>query len=482
MNIVFMASEVAPFAKTGGLGDVVGALPKALKKLGQNSFIIMPKYKQIDNAKFGIVDTGQKISVYIGDKLVEANIFTALLDGGIPVYFIDNVHYFGRDGLYETNGLDYMDNVERFTFFSKVSLKLLKKFEIKPDIIHCNDWQTGLIPVYLKTIYRCDAFFDKTQSVFTIHNIAFQGAFDIGSFNVLGLTWDVFNQDGLEFYGKINFLKGGLVFADIITTVSLTYSKEIQTAEFGCGLYGILRKRNDALFGIVNGIDEDEWNPVTDKHIIKQYSINNLSGKVECKKDIMNIYGLEYEEDVPLVGIISRLDEQKGFDLIEEVIEDLMSMNIRLCLLGLGKPKYHTFFTDTAAKYNRQIGVRFAFDNTIAHKIEAGSDIFFMPSKYEPCGMNQLYSLKYGSIPVVRNTGGLADTIHQYDAKTMTGNGFKFFSYSSVDFLSCAQGAINLYKNNEKWKNLVKAAMSTDYSWQRSAKEYLTLYNRLKEI
>ncbi len=352
MKIVFTSSEVTPFAKTGGLGDVVGALPKALAKSGVECFIILPKYKSVDVEKFKLVKLDKRIVVHMAaGRHVEAEIFSTTLYGNIPVYFIDNGNYFNRDGFYEVDGEPFHDNAERFSFFSKACLKLLKEFDICCDVIHCNDWQTGLIPLYLKLVSQHDSFFNKVRTIFTIHNIAYQGVFEADNLDLLGIPHDVFNAEGIEFYGKINLLKSGIVFSDIITTVSMTYAKEIQTEEYGCGLDGLLRERSKSLIGILNGIDDDEWNPLRDGNIAEQYSANNLSGKDTCKKEIMSIFGLEYDEDVPLVGIISRLDEQKGFDLIEEIIDDLMEIELKLCILGLGRPKYHSFLKRTETKY-----------------------------------------------------------------------------------------------------------------------------------
>ena len=480
MKIVFTASEVAPFAKTGGLGDVVGALPIALARLGVECSIILPKYKGLNIERYKLVKLDEKIVVQLGGVSVEAEIFSASLYGNIPVYFVGNNDYFYRDGFYDFAGEHFHDNGERFGFFSKVCLKLLKQFKISCDIIHCNDWQTGLIPLYIKNLYAGEPFFFKTKTVFTIHNIAYQGVFEPDKLDLLGIPYDIFNPEGIEFYGKINLLKAGIIYSNMVTTVSMTYAKEIQTEEYGCGLDGLLRKRTDFLVGIVNGIDEDVWNPSKDMYIKEQYSINNLSGKETCKKEIMEIFGLEYKDGVPLVGIISRLDEQKGFDLLEEIIDDLMKIDLKFCLLGLGMAKYHKFLEITQSKYSEKFSIRLEFDNVIAHKIEAGSDMFLMPSRFEPCGMNQLYSLKYGTIPVVRNTGGLADTIKEYDSVSKKGNGFKFSDYSGDEFLKSVHDAVNLYKNRDSWKTLVKNAMGYDYSWDKSANEYLKLYQKLR--
>lgn len=480
MKIVFASSEVAPFAKTGGLGDVVGSLPKALKKSGQDCVIIMPRYNGIDEKKFNLVKTDINITIQICNSDVSAGIYTAVLDGDIPVYFVDNQAFFFRDGLYETDGNEYRDNAERFSFFSRVCLELLKKLDIQPDVIHCNDWQTGLIPLYLKIFYGDDDFYKKAKTVFTIHNIAYQGLFDFHFLETLAIPADRFVQDGVEFYGKISFIKSGIVYSDIITTVSMTYAKEIQTKESGCGFDGLLTSRRDSLNGIINGIDNVEWNPVTDKFIVEQFSAENLSGKVDCKNDVLKLFDLKYKNGVPLIGIVSRLDEQKGFDLLQEIIDDLMHLDIHICILGLGKDKYHEFFRNTEKRFKDKMGVRIAFDNALAHKIEAGADMLFMPSKYEPCGMNQLYSLRYGTIPVVRSTGGLADTIYEYDPVSGQGNGFKFFSFSGAEFLESIKKAVSLYRKKDEWLKLVKNAMSYDYSWHNSAEKYLELYQKLK--
>lgn len=479
MKIVIASSEAAPFAKTGGLGDMIGALPKALKNLGQDCIVLIPKYRMIDDTKFGLKKSGRQIAVPISDKIMEAEIYKTYLDGDIPVYFIGNKEYYDRDGIYEIDGREHPDNAERFTFFSRGCLCAIKELGIYPDIIHCNDWQTGLIPVYLKTLYKNDDYFKKTGSLFTIHNVAYQGIFERHNIGMMGLPPDIFTPEGIEFHGKINLLKGGIVFADILSTVSKTYAVEIQTDSLGCGLGGLLRNRSDALYGIINGADYDVWNPTKDRFIIKQYSVNNLSGKKDCKKDALSEFGLRFKKDTPLIGIVSRLDEQKGFDLLEDIIDDLMSMKIQLCILGIGMEKFHTFLKNAASRYKEKIGIRLAFDDPLAHKIEAGADIFLMPSKYEPCGLSQLYSLKYGTIPVARNTGGLSDTIKGYDPVNEKGNGFKFESYSGEELLKTVQLAVDTYKTRDKWQRLMQNAMNENYSWERSAKEYTELYKKV---
>ncbi|MGR3218795.1 MAG: glycogen synthase GlgA [Candidatus Anammoxibacter sp.] len=479
MNIIFASSELAPFAKTGGLGDMVGALPKALKKAGHDCIMFLPKYKEINDEQFSICKIDKQIQVPFLGNMIDTAIYKTYIDDDIPVYFIENNKYYHRDGIYESNGIEHFDNAERFTFFSRGCLSAIKELKICPDIIHCHDWPTGLIPVYLKTIYKDDACFKETGTVFTIHNVVYQGVFESDKMEMTGLPREVFNHNGIEYHGKINFLKGGLAFSDFITTVSKAYANEIQTYEFGNGLDGILRHRSSVLRGIINGVDYEIWNPVKDQFIIKQFTGDDLSGKNDCKNDLLAEYELEFKENVPLIGMISRLDEQKGIDLLEEIIHDLMGMNVQMCLLGTGKEKFHKFFNEIANRYKGKVGIKLVFDDSMAHKIEAGADIFLMPSKYEPCGLNQLYSLKYGTIPVVRNTGGLSDTINEYDPISGTGNGFKFQEYSGKEFLKAVQCAVETYNDNDNWQKLIKNAMNADFSWERSAKEYLELYEEL---
>ena len=478
MNVIFTASEITPFARTGGLGDMVAALPKVLNKAGQNCFVFLPKYKEIDDQRFKIKSTGKRISVDMSGKITNSEIFETIIDNCIPVYFIESDEYFQRSGIYEFNNKEHPDNAERFAFFSKGCLCAIKELGISPDIIHCHDWPTGLIPVYLKTVYRNDNYFENTSTVFTIHNVVYQGIYDSHKMNTLGLPWEIFTPEGIEFYGKINLLKGGIAFADIITTVSKTYAREMQTFEFGNGLDGILRHRSRALYGIINGVDYDIWNPETDHLITKQFTVNDLSGKKECKKELLSIFDLKSDCLTPLIGMVARLDEQKGIDLLMESIHDLMDLDINICLLGVGKEKYHHALIEIAEKYKKRFGIKISFNNQMAHKIEAGADIFIMPSKYEPCGLNQLYSLKYGTIPVVRNIGGLADTINEYDHNNKCGNGFKFDKYSSAEFITAIKRALDVYNDKESWKKLMQNAMNEDFSWERSACKYLELYKK----
>lgn len=478
LKVLIAASEVVPFAKTGGLADVTGALSKELKKLGHDIRVIMPFYKETKRRKLAIKDTGETLLIEISDKIVQAKICTATIDKNITVYLIENDDYYGRDELYRTAEGDYPDNAERFIFFSKAVLELTKTVNFKPDIIHCNDWQTGLVPVLLKVNENENPFFANTSVVFTVHNLAYQGLFWHLDMPLTNLPWDVFTPEGIEFYGKINLMKAGMVYSDVINSVSKKYSKEIQTPEFGFGLEGVLAGRAADLYGIINGVDYDEWNPESDKFIKKKYSAKDLSGKEACRTDLLSKFKLKDKKNTPVIGMISRLVDQKGFDLIADKIKDIMKLNIFLVILGTGDEKYHNLFKKIQKEYPDKVGIKLGFDNSLAHKIEAGSDIFLMPSKYEPCGLNQLYSLKYGTIPVVRATGGLDDTIKNFKPKTGKGNGFKFSAYTSNAMLLKIKEAVKVYKSGKDWKQLVSNAMAEDYSWMQSAKEYVKLYNK----
>jgi len=460
MKILLAASEVVPFAKTGGLADVAGALPLALKDLGQEVIIAMPRYKAISEVRFKI-------------ERLSGNISYSTLGEDIKVYFIENNKYFNRDGLYGDKTGDYKDNLDRFSYYCKRALELLKEIQFKPDVIHCHDWQSALIPVYLKNLYAKDSFFKNTKTMLTIHNIGYQGLFPKEEFAKLGLDWSVFNMEMLEFYGKVNILKGGIVFADLITTVSQTYSKEIQTKEFGFGMEGVLNKRRDSVFGILNGLDYSIWNPETDKFILKNYSLQNLQDKYQNKEELQKICKLPVKEDVALFGIVSRLAEQKGFDILAEAIESIMKMNLQLVILGTGDQKYHLLLEGIAKKYPKVLSLYLKFDDPLAHKIYAGSDIFLMPSKYEPCGLGQMISLRYATIPLVFKTGGLADTVN-------ADNGFVFGNYKKEDLIKTIKQAIGAYKNKNKWNMLLEKAIQYNFSWQESAKKYIQLYEKAK--
>ncbi|OGX15362.1 MAG: hypothetical protein A2166_04475 [Omnitrophica WOR_2 bacterium RBG_13_41_10] len=460
MKILQVASEMVPFAKTGGLADVAGALPLALEEWGEDIIVALPRYKAVDPAKFKIIKLNNDISYSIIGK-------------NIKVYFIENNKYFDRPALYGDKSGDYPDNLERFSYFCKRALQLLKELKFIPDAIHCHDWQSALIPVYLKNLYKKDSFYKKIKTLFTIHNIGYQGLFPKDEYPKLGLDWGLFNMEMLEFYGKINILKGGIVFSDLISTVSEAYSREIQTEEFGFGMEGILNRRKNDVFGILNGLDYSIWDPAADKLIAKNYSLKEPQGKLKDKEDLQRICKLPVKKEIPLIGIVSRLAEQKGFDIFAEALEQICKMDLQLVILGTGDLKYHALLENAVKKYPKIIVLYLKFDDQLAHKIYAGSDMFLMPSKYEPCGLGQLISFKYGTIPIVFKTGGLADTVNK-------DNGFVLESYSKEDLIKAVQEGLAAFKNKEKWTKLVKQAMQYNFSWETAAKKYVKLYEKAK--
>jgi starch synthase len=482
LRVLFVTSEAVPFAKTGGLADVAGALPKFLQGLGCDLRVVMPYYRMVRKSGIPIQSLGQSLEVTLGNETLQADLYQGQLAEGLPIYFIGREEFFDREYLYGTPKGDYFDNAERFTFFTKAALALCRWMAFSPDIIHHHEWQTGLIPAYLESTDREDPLFSQTAVVFTIHNIAYQGLFKAEKLWLTGLPQEMYNPEGIEFWERINFMKAGIVYADVINTVSRRYSEEIQTPEYGYGLEGILRKRSQDLYGILNGVDYQDWDPSQDTHLAAQYSPENLSGKRVCKKDLLKEFNLPSSlENVPVLGVISRLADQKGFDLLAEIIEDLFCLDIGFVLLGTGEQKYHDLFTRIGRKYSQKAGIRIAYDDRLAHKIEAGADLFLMPSKYEPCGLNQIYSLKYGTIPVVRATGGLEDTIAPYDPETGKGNGFKFIHYDAREFLQQIKAAIHTYHQPNHWERILRNAMTADFSWQRSAESYVDLYRKALE-
>jgi len=408
--------------------------------------------------------------------------FASIQDGGeaegVRTYLVDYPDFFDRDGLYQENGQDYPDNAVRFAAFSLACLEFLKRSGTPPDIIHCHDWQTALVPIYLRNLYGGDGYFEKTSVVFTIHNLGYQGHFPPHILPQIGLHAGLFTVEGLEFYGKVNLLKGGIVFSDFITTVSRKYAEEIQTPEFGCGLAGVLASRSDRLQGIVNGVDYGAWDPATDKLIAASYTPQDLQGKQACKKALLEKMGVAQPVlERPVMGIVSRFARQKGFDLIAGVAEELMAMDLYIVALGTGEPEYEDLFRDLAAKYLDKFLVKIAYDNALAHQIEAGADMFLMPSRYEPCGLNQIYSMKYGTVPVVRATGGLDDTVEPFDGKA--GTGFKFSEYAPEALLATIRQALEVYRQPKAWRQLMHNGMRKDFSWPGSAKQYVKIYQAL---
>jgi starch synthase len=481
MKILIASSEVAPFAKTGGLADVAGSLPIALQKLDHDIRVITPKYKITDEGKFQLRQVIETVEVPISNRRERCSVLEGKLGDAIPVYFVKNDMYYHRDQLYGDSQGDYPDNAERFIYFSRSILEICKHLQFSPDIIHCHDWQTGLVPIYLRQHHKGDPLFAKTASVYTIHNLGYQGLFWHYDMHLTGLGWELFTPDGLEYYGKINLMKGGLLWADIINTVSKTYSQEIQTKEYGYGLEGVLQYRSNDLYGIVNGVDYTIWNPATDPLLAQHYSPEALAGKTTCKKEVLKEFGLPVNMAHPVIGMISRLDDQKGFDLIVEIADKLMNLDLYFILLGTGHEKYQKLLRRIGEKYPKKAGIRLAYDNTLAHKIEAGADMFLMPSRYEPCGLNQIYSLKYGTVPIVRATGGLNDTIKIFQPKADTGTGIKFSAYKSENLLNAIKTALKAYQDKKVWQALMIRGMQEDFSWDASAKDYEKLYKKALE-
>ncbi|MBI1870006.1 MAG: glycogen synthase GlgA [Chlamydiae bacterium] len=476
LKIVFAASEVHPFSKTGGLADVTGALPKALGELGHDVKIITPFYRSTKKMNIDIRKFSKKIFVQLGDRVVEGDIATAKISENLEVLFIIKDEYYDRDEIYRTVQGDYKDNAERFIFFSKAILATLEELDLKVDILHLHDWQTGLVSALLKTIESSNPFFTKSRTIFTVHNLAFQGLFWHYDMHMTNLPWEVFTPEGIEFYGKMNLLKAGLVYSDCLTTVSRKYSEEIQTPEYGFGLEGVLLRRSKDLYGILNGVDYDEWSPEKDPEISSHYSLNRLAGKIECKKELLRLLNFNLPITTPLIGMISRLTDQKGFDILSEITDNLFSENVGLVLLGTGEEKCQKLFQEIAEKFPNKLKVKFDFDYPLSHQIEAGSDFFLMPSRFEPCGLNQIYSLKYGTIPIVRATGGLDDTIEDFNPQTLEGNGFKFKDYSPQTLLEKLKKALEIYRNPSLFQQIIKNAMKCDFSWNVSARQYEEVY------
>lgn len=483
MNIILASSEVVPYAKTGGLADVCGALPQQLEKLGHQVSVIMPGYRSVIYGDFEVLKTGVEIEIPIGTALVAGELLvTTLPDSDVKVYLVANDDFFDRESLYGEKGVDYEDNVQRFIFFSRAVMEAVRLLELRPDIVHCNDWQTGLIPALLKTEYHSNPLYENIASLITIHNLAYQGTYPADTMPLTGLGWKYYNYLQMEFFDRLNLLKTGIVFADSINTVSPTYAQEIQTPEQGCGLEGVLQGRSDVLSGILNGIDVTQWNPATDDLIPATFTADDWwSGKSQCKRHLQDFFGLEQNSNTPLIGIVGRLAEQKGWSLILQVMQKwLETTDVQWVILGTGAPQFHNALTSLYQNHPHKLGLRLGFSNELAHQIEAGADMFVMPSQYEPCGLNQMYSMAYGTVPVVRNTGGLADTVVDANLQSIadqTANGFTFDGFTAVELEQALSRAVEMYRHDkENWNNLVNSGIQRDWSWAVSAKAYETLY------
>jgi starch synthase len=478
MHIVFAASECVPFVKTGGLADVIGALPRAIVRQGHQVTVYLPFYRQVQKQ----IKQQKVVVPSITIPAQSSTRFVSVIDGGIRdgvrFYFVDFPEFFDREGIYGVKGREYLDNGERYGLFCRAVIEGTKQLGV-PDLFHAHDYQGSMVPVMLRTLYSQDPVLRKVPTLLTIHNAGegFQGRFPSSVMERLLLPWDLFTPERLEFYNQVNFLKGGIVYCDAMTTVSRRYAEEIQTPEFGNGLEGVFRQRAADLTGILNGIDYDEWNPATDRKIAAHYTADRPEGKVDCRRDLLHAFGLQKtRDDRPVLGMVSWLATQKGFDLLAEGMAELMEQDVLLVVLGTGEAYYESLLKSLAEKYPDRVAVKVAYDDTLAHKIEAGADIFLMPSRYEPCGLSQIYSLKYGTVPVVHATGGLDDTIEEWNPEEGTGTGFKFQHYDVSSFMEALHRALTAYKDRQKWRVLMRNGMLRDFSWERPAGEYVKQY------
>ncbi|MCP3139031.1 glycogen synthase GlgA [Pyxidicoccus xibeiensis] len=474
MKILFISSEVAPFSKTGGLGDVAGALPAALASLGHDVKVVTPRYRGLRDAA-RLTPTGQSLVVRFPSGEASGPILSARLSDNLEVLFLENAFFYGnRDGLYGDGAGEFGDNPRRFAYLSVGALQAAQRLGFVPDIVHANDWQTGLVPVALQRAFRATAL-GRAKSVFTIHNLAYQGQFPKDTMGDLGLPWDLFTAEGgLEFYDAVNFLKGGLVFSDALTTVSPTYAREIQTAEQGYGLDGLLRRRAHRLHGILNGIDAHEWDPQTDSFLPARYGPRSLEGKAVCKRDLLARFGLP-PGDAPVFAIVSRLAWQKGMDLLLDVLPTALQADIRFVGVGSGERHLEEGLAALQARFPEQVSIRVGFDPGLSHQVEAGADFFLMPSRYEPCGLNQMYSLRYGTVPIVRATGGLADTVEG----GLDGNGILFEAFHPAALLGAIRRALALYADAPRLDEFRRRGMDKDFSWTVSARRYESLFREL---
>ncbi len=478
LKVLFTASEITPYAKTGGLADVAGSLPQALCELGNADILtMMPKYKSISEERYDLKRLPQGIHFSMAGRLHGIGLKYIEHSEHCRTYFIENWDYFGRDGIY-----GYHDDALRFGFFGRAVLESAKALNFKPDIIHCNDWHTGLIPAYVKAFYAYyDDFFKDTATVFTVHNLGYQGVFPKEILPMLDLGWDEFKAEKLEYWDKVSFIKGGLTYSDVINTVSKQYSKEIQTPRYGEGLDGLLRSRQDVLYGIPNGLDYVEWNPATDTRIAQNFDLSSVDKKADNKADLQREKGLTVDPQIPLIGVVTRLSYMKGLDLVANAIREMASLGVQLIILGTGEDYLQNMFSGLANEFPNNFKFDMRFDSSMARRIYAGSDMFLMPSRYEPGGLGQLISMRYGTIPIVRRTGGLADTVEEYNPDTEDGTGFCFEDEHPGALMWAIGKALNIYNQKDKWRKIILNAMSKDFSWKHSAKEYLELYaNALK--
>ncbi len=478
LKILILAAEIVPFAKVGGLADVVGALPKALQELGHDVRLAMPRYGQVKPERFKLVNVLDAVTVSMASFREQVSVCQGTIGNGIPVYMIDAPRYFDRENIY-----GYTDDGERFILFCRAALESMRELGWSPDIVHCNDWQTGIVPNWMHTVYRDDPFFANTATVYTIHNLAYQGIFGYRILEVAGVAAGGFLYPQIvELANVVDIMGRGILFADAVTTVSERYAQEILTPTFGEKLDQLLRSRSDRLFGILNGIDYQEMNPATDRHIHTRFDQDTLDKRVENKRALQERAHLPVKPDVPLIAMISRLADQKGFDLLAQIIQPLLAQGIQLVVLGIGDQHYHEMFQNLAARYLEQVAIFLTFNTEMAQSIYAGSDMFLMPSRFEPCGLGQLIAMRYGSVPIVRSVGGLADTVQEYDPRTGEGNGFAFTNYDPWELFAAIVRALELYRFKDIWRTLQQRGMAADHSWQASAVRYVEVYGNAIEF
>ncbi|HEV8716922.1 MAG TPA: glycogen synthase GlgA [Candidatus Binatia bacterium] len=483
LRVLLVAAEVAPFARTGGLGDMTGALSQALAALGHDVRLVMPLYQTVRDGAFPLTETVADLSVPLVTGRRTARVWQGSFPGqegatDVPVYFIEQDDYFARPGLYGDETGDYLDNAQRFLFFCRAALALTERLGWFPHVFHCHDWHAALVPAFLRFLPGLGARLSTAATLFTIHNLAYQGWFPAWVFGITGLPLSLFQVAGVEFFGVMNFMKAGLYYADQLSTVSPTYAEEICTPELGFGLDGVLRQRRAVLTGILNGVDYREWNPETDRALAAHYTATDLAGKVVCKRALLRTYDMPEDVEIPLVGLISRFVEQKGVDIVADAIDPLRALGLRLAVLGSGEARYERRFADLARRYPEQIGVRLGFNDPLAHQIQGGSDCLLMPSRYEPCGLTQLYSLRYGTIPIVRATGGLRDTVVPFTPASGQGTGFVFQEPRAEALVETVRTAQQVFADRQTWRRLVQNAMAQDFSWKHSAARYVELYRR----
>jgi starch synthase len=475
LKILLLAAEVVPFAKTGGLADVAGVLPKAIHALGHDVRVAMPRYARIDGAKFHLEEVVPTFDVPIHHTTEPARILQATIANDVPVYMVDNAKYFDREGIYM-----YPDDADRFIFFCRAILEALKHLNWRPDVIHCHDWHTAIVPNWLSTIYRRDRFFDETVTVYTIHNLAYQGIFGYRVLEIAGLDeWGFqYHPEMADLNEVVDLMGRGIYWANLVSTVSETYAQEILTPEYGERLDPLLRDRRDRLFGILNGIDYETANPATDPHLAANYDSNSLDRRAENKAALQREAKLPEDPDVPLIGIISRLTDSKGLDILSDSIDHVLDLGLHLVLMGTGEQHYHDHLSRMVQQYPRQAAIFLTFNTPLAQRIYAGSDMFLMPSRVEPCGTNQLVAMHYGSVPIVRATGGLADTVQDYDPRTGQGTGFVFHDYDRWMLFAAIVRAVETFKHRDLWRQIQLRGMRADFSWDRSARKYIDLYRR----